>query len=200
MDRTLFAWARAVKARGRRDGRALPPLWLFTDPQRLPDARTAVAALPRGLCGVVLRPGATEPTPGAWRDLARLCRERRLALVVAGDPRLAATLGAGLHLRGGRRAGPARLRRGLLTSSAHGRAELVRARRAGADAAFLSPVFPTASHPGAASLGPVRWSALARRACLPVMALGGVAGRSIRALPRHAAGAGAIGALDGLRR
>ncbi len=73
-----------------------------------------------------------------------------------------------------------------------GAAELVRARRAGAALAFLSPVFATPSHPGEPALGPVRWGAMARSAGLPVAALGGVSGATARSLPRWAAGAGAI--------
>jgi thiamine-phosphate pyrophosphorylase len=76
-------------------------------------------------------------------------------------------------------------------------AELVRARRSGARLVFLSPAFATASHPGAPSLGPIRWAALAGRAGIPVLALGGIDGASIRRLGRKAQGAGAIGALRG---
>ena len=70
-------------------------LWLFTDMVRLPDPFAAVSRLPRG-AGVVLRDDRDADR------LARLCRARGLALVVAGDARLAARLGAGLHLRDGR--------------------------------------------------------------------------------------------------
>jgi thiamine-phosphate pyrophosphorylase len=204
MDRRLIAWARAVKARQilplplreGAGGRALRPLWLFTDARRLADPRQAVAHLPRGLAGVVLRHDNEPGRAALGRALARICRARRLALVVAGDARLAAALGAGVHLRGGRWPGPVRLRRGPVTSSAHSLPELRRAARAGAALAFLSPAFATASHPGLVALGPSRWAALARRARLPVLALGGITGDSARRLPKRLCrGAGAIGAL-----
>ena len=76
-----------------------------------------------------------------------------------------------------------------LTAAAHGRAGLVRAARAGARAALLSPVFPTASHPGAPTLGPVRFAGLVRASPLPVYALGGIDARRARRL----AGTGACG-------
>ncbi len=207
MDAGLAAWARAAVAREatREPSRRLPVLWLFTDRQRLPDPLAAVARLPRGRAGVVLRHDGDPGRAALGRALARVCRARRLVLVVAGDVRLAAALGAGVHLRGGRwpdggRPGPIRRGRSravrLLTSSAHTPAELRRARRAGADLAFLSPAFPTASHPGAPSLGAMRWAALARRAGLPVAALGGVAGGTVRRLPRGLCRA--IGAIGGL--
>jgi thiamine-phosphate pyrophosphorylase len=169
----------------------LPPLWLFTDGVRLGDPCAAAARLPRGLCGVVFRDDATAGRAAIGRLLARICRARRLRLVVAGDWRLAWRLGAGLHLRGGR--GAAR-RFGLVTSSAHDAAELARARRAGAALVFLSPVFATASHPGAAGLGAVRWALLAGAG--GAAALGGIDGSTVRRLPRRRCrAAGAIGAL-----
>ena len=216
MDNRLVAWARGVKARQRRaGGRAdhVPVLWLFTDGARFPDPRAAVAALPRGLCGVVFRHDGVPDRAALARALARQCRGLAIPLVVAGDARLAAATGAGVHLRGGR-PNDGRLRTGraakgarrlnaVVTSSAHTAAELRRARKAGADVVFLSPALPTRSHPGAPALGIVRWAALAAR--LPrhgcsggqtaVLALGGVDGRQARRLPRWCGGAGAIGAL-----
>ena len=131
------------------------------------------------------------------RDLARICRERRLALVVAGDGRLAAALKAGVHLRGGYWPEPLRSV-GTVTSSAHSVRDLKRAQRAGAELIFLSPAFPTASHTGAPGLGPLRWAAIARRggAGKGIAALGGVDGRTVRRLPfRLCRAIGAIGAL-----
>src|SRR5262249_33433715 len=128
MDRRLLSWAHATASRR---GSRLPVLWLFTDQRRLPDPRPAAARLPKGVAGVVLRHD-TEPGRAALgRDLARICRCRRLALVVAGDVRLARALRAGVHLRGGRWPSSVRTGRGPVTSSAHNSVELARARRAG---------------------------------------------------------------------
>lgn len=169
-------------------------LWLFTDSVRLPDPRPAVARLPRGLCGVVLRHDDAAGRARLAYDLARLCRERRNVLVVAGDWRLAAALGAGVHLRGGRRLPGAHGR--VCTSSAHGVADLVAAARAGAKLVFLSPVFATASHPGEPGLGAPRWCHAAREARIAVAALGGVSGANVRRVGmRSCAAVGAIGAL-----
>jgi thiamine-phosphate pyrophosphorylase len=192
MDRRLLAWAYATRRPA-----GLPRLWLFTDARRLADPRGAVARLPRGLAGVVLRHDGEPGRTALGRDLARICRARRLALVVAGDTRLAAALRAGVHLRSGRWPGMLRRSHGLITSSAHNGMDLVRARRAGARLAFLSPVFATPSHPDAAALGPVRWARLAHSAPLPLAALGGVDGLNVRRLPaRYCGGVGAIGALS----
>ncbi|WP_415838706.1 thiamine phosphate synthase, partial [Roseomonas mucosa] len=91
-----------------------------------------------------------------------------------------------------RRRDPCRWR---LSQAAHGRSGLARARRLGADGVLLSPAFPTASHPGAPALGPLRWAALARRAASSAVALGGMDARSARRLPNWACG---MAALEGL--
>ncbi len=210
MDENLIAWARSVKARRpvAPGVPTMPVLWLFTDARRLPDPRPAARRLPAGLCGIVLRHDGEPRRAELGRDLARICRGRRLALTVAGDARLAYALKAGVHLRGGRRTlprDPARGKRTLFpgrwnlgrwnTASAHTIAELARAGRT-ADLVFLSPTFPTGSHPGRRGIGLFTWAALARRARLPVLALGGIDGATARRLPRRfCTGAGAIGAL-----
>ena len=188
--------------RSSRPGRGLPALWLFTDWTRAPDPLPAIAKLPAGLCGVVFRHDAAPGRAVLMRQVARLCRARRTVLVVAGDPRWAAAAGAGVHLRNGWRRILRLPAARLVTSSAHDRISLLRAVRAGADAVFLSPLFPTASHPFAPALGPIRWSHAAR---LPpgmaapghgteIYALGGVTGYVVRRIPARAGGAGAIGA------
>jgi thiamine-phosphate pyrophosphorylase len=208
MDTRLVAWARAVKARsiratpqkiGMRSGRgpaATPSLWLFTDAARLPDPVAAARRLPKGLCGIVLRHDHDLHRAALGQALARICRQRHLSLVVAGDWRLARSLQAGLHLRGGRWPAHAPPRWKLITSSAHHIMDVRRADRHGAALAFLSPVLVTASHPGASGLGLLRWAGGARYTGHKLAALGGIDGMSARRLPRRwIAAAGAIGAL-----
>ncbi|MGH6956982.1 MAG: thiamine phosphate synthase, partial [Caulobacteraceae bacterium] len=93
----LWRCARTLRpARAR--GKALPRLFLFTDPARTPDVAAAVEALPRG-AGVVYRAfGAAEAT-AEGRRLAKIARRRGLVLLVGADARLAAAIGAaGVHL------------------------------------------------------------------------------------------------------
>lgn len=171
-----------------------PPLWLLSDPARLPDPSALLAGLPRG-AAVLLRAAP----PGVAARVARLCRQRGLLLLVSGEGRLALRLRAGLHVPD--RAATRGLlpfllnRRGALLSAAvHGRAGVMRARRLAVDAVLVSPVFATASHPGAPALGPLRWAALARAAGRPAVALGGMSAPAMRRLPRGlAAGWAGIG-------
>ncbi|MCA3433128.1 MAG: thiamine phosphate synthase [Roseomonas sp.] len=178
----------------------LPRLWLFSDPARLPDPRAAMQRLPRG-AGVVARGLA----PELLEPVARLARRRGLTLMVAGDGRAALALRAGLHAPDrresagllpfllARRAAPGRL---ALSIAAHGgQRGAARARRLKPDCLFLSPLFPTKSHPGAPALGALRWARLARGLPAPCMALGGITPARLGAVPRGAAGVAAIGGL-----
>lgn len=62
----------------------------------------------------------------------------------------------------------------LWAASCHNAAELKRASELGADFVVLSPVLPTASHPGMAGMGWAAFAALIRDYPLPVYALGGM--------------------------
>jgi thiamine-phosphate pyrophosphorylase len=203
--RTLEGWSRRLKPPRGPGGRPLPRLWLLSDPLRLPDPRAAAARLPRG-AGVLARGVAGAVLPA----LARLCRRRGLVLLLGADGRAAVRLGAGLHLpdralsRGvlpfllARRAGAPWA---VLSVAVHGRAGVARGRRLRADLGLVSPAFPTASHPGAPALGPLRWAALAGRLGRPAVALGGVAAATAGRLPRGGAGrARGVAAIGALRR
>jgi thiamine-phosphate pyrophosphorylase len=193
MAQALIGAARRLRQRTRR----LPWLILMTDPARGGDPLAVAARLPRG-AAVILRHDAVPDRPALAARLGRLCRARGLVLLVARDARLALRLRAGLHLADGMLPpAPWRLHgRGLLTVAAHGPAALARARRMRADLALLSPLFPTASHPGGRPLGTVGFARLARRAGVPVAALGGItAGRVTAAVRAGAVAVAAVGAL-----
>lgn len=166
---------------------ALPRRYLITpepDPARL-DAFVAdfARAIEDPAIGVAsLRAKSLPAAP--LRDLAGRC----LALARAQRPDLLLLLhGAidlvrelrcdGVHLSGAQLATLAQ--RPLpesqwVLASCHSAQELERAQALGADAATLSPVLPTASHPQARALGWRRLAALAKRSSLPCHALGGV--------------------------
>lgn len=173
----------------------LPPLALFTDDDRLPDPLAAARALPRGSLVVVRSRDDTrrDALAGAMQALTR---ERDLIVLVAGNDPLHAD---GVHLPEARLCDAAdwRARRPslLLTASVHSFAALGKAMCLPLDAVFLSPVFPTASHPGRAVLSAARANLIARRSSLPVYALGGVEARTA-ALLSGFSGIAAISALN----
>jgi thiamine-phosphate pyrophosphorylase len=180
----------------------LPALILMTDAVRLPDPMAALARLPRHSAVILRQPDDRERQRLA-RRLAEPCRRLGLRLIIAADAKLAVNVGAGgLHLpesmlrHGGR--GWRLLRRPgwLITAAAHSPAALQAAVHAGVDAVLLSPVFPTASHPGATALGPLKFAALVRQSAIPIYALGGVtAATAPRLAGSGAAGFAAIGGL-----
>jgi thiamine-phosphate pyrophosphorylase len=173
----------------------LPPLILMTDDERLPEPLGAARALPRGSM-VILRARNDERRRVLARTLLPLVRSRGLFLFIAGDVALALALGVdGVHLPEGRIGEAAGLRarhRLLITSSAHSFSALRKA--AQVDAILLSPVFPTASHPGRPALGLHRANAMAGASRIPVYALGGVTADNAGRLSGFS-GIAAIGAL-----
>jgi thiamine-phosphate pyrophosphorylase len=196
---TVWRWARTLRP-ARVRGKALPRLFFFTDPVRTPDALKVVRRLPRG-AGVVYRAFGDPAAVDKGRQLVRAARRRGLLVLAGADPALAAAIGAdGVHLpeRMAARAGGVRRTRPrwIVTAAAHSAAAIVAARRSGADAVFVSPVFASASPSAGRPIGALRFAALVRDAGLPVFALGGVNARTARRLaPTRAAGLAAVEAL-----
>ncbi len=162
----------------------LPRLWMMTDERQGDALLPAVRRLPPG-SGIVFRHYGL---PAAERRrlfdrVRRLAASRRLMLFAA-----AADRNWRAHGNHG-----ARVNGVPHSASVHTIAEIRAAEAAGAAFLFLSPVFPTRSHPGTATLGPLRFNLLARATRLPVIALGGMDARRARFLKAH--GWAAIDAL-----
>lgn len=178
----------------------LPTLVLVTDDDRLPDPLSAAQRLPRGSL-VVVRTRHAARRAGLAATLAYIARRRGLFLLIADDPLLAARLGAdGVHFPEVRAHEIAywRARRPdwFFTASAHSLCAVARANIFGADAVFLSPIFPTRSHPERAAMNPLRLRLIARESRVPIYALGGIDVRSIgRLRDARLAGVAAVGAL-----
>jgi thiamine-phosphate pyrophosphorylase len=198
-----------TRPRARKWGRRLPSLILVTDSERLPEPLSAVLGLPPG-SAVILRDPDPKRRRRLARALSRACRARRVLLIVADDAALAHHVRAdGLHLSERRVATPVvrgggwryRRPRWIVTGAAHSERALMTAARRGLDAALLSPVFETASHPGGRPLGPRRFAAASLASPIPVYALGGVTEATARGLFRSGAiGIAALGALAPKRK
>lgn len=147
-----------------------PTAWLMTDP-RLGDRLWAILSrMPAG-SGVVLRDLAI------GEEVARICRERALVLTVSRDVALSKRLGAVLvHNPVGATALP-------FSRSVHDEVEARQAKAEGAALVFVSPVYLTRSHPGAAALGVDEAQRLAAIAGVPAIALGGMDKAKFDALP-----------------
>jgi thiamine-phosphate pyrophosphorylase len=172
-------------------------VFLVTDPERTPYPIALAQGLPRG-AGVIYRAFGAADAPDTGLALAKIARRRGLVLLIGADAVRAP--GAGVHLpqRMAHRAGAIRRARApiLVTVAAHGLPALIAARRAGADAALMSAVFPSHSRSAGRPLGPVRFAALVRQAGLPVYALGGVNARTARRL--KGSGACGLAMVEGL--
>jgi len=173
--------------------KTLPALWLISDARNDAALEAALAALPRG-SGLIYRHYHLDGPErlARFRQLRRAAKARGHCVVLADSALTAREWGADGIYGAPRSLWPRRA--GLLhLATAHSLAELGLAARLRADAALLSPVFATRSHPGGGVLGAVRFRLLARQADVPVIALGGMSAARARALrwPRWAA-------IDGL--
>jgi thiamine-phosphate pyrophosphorylase len=168
--------------------KALPTLWLMTD-ERMGEALwPALAALPRG-SGVVFRHFGAHERDALLARVARIARRRRLVLVIGTAPhqhrfhRHPGLVPGSTVVRADRqqdsrhrgcRDKPSMTVGGLRLGGAHSLREGLAARRAGATAILVSPIYPTRSHPGSRTLGPLRAARIARAIGLPAIALGGM--------------------------
>ena len=150
------------------ENQSLPLLWLLSDARNDAGLEAALARLPQR-SGFVFRHYHLdrEARRARYDALRELARAYGHTTILAGeadwpcDGRYGARAPSGVGLR---------------LATAHDAEELDAAVAAGVDGIFLSPVFPTASHPGAATLGPHGFHVLAQRvpARIPVIALGGM--------------------------
>ena len=165
----------------------LPLLWLLSDARNDAGLEEALRTLPSG-SGFVFRHYHLAPDARRARfdALRKVAKARGHSVIVAGDP-----VGADAD---GAYGAAERIAKapGLRLATAHNGEEIARAIAAGADGIFLSPVFPTRSHPGADTLGVHGFHMLAKRSAIPVIALGGMTPETARLLdwPRW-------GAIDG---
>jgi 8-oxo-dGTP diphosphatase len=136
------------------------------------------AALARGLRLVMVREKEMphEALLAFAREVVARCHAAGARVLINGEPRVAAQCGAdGVHLPAARLlACASRPDTHWCGASCHDAHELERARALGLDYAVLGPVAPTASHPGAPTLGWQRFAALTADYPLPVLALGGL--------------------------
>lgn len=171
--------ARLIALRERRGRRlALPPLWMITDPDRMPDPAAAMARAPRG-SAVIYRHFGHANAPAIARELKDIARARGLRLFVAADPALAAAVGAdGVHWPERRFADALAWRRRHptlpTTMAVHSPAAICRTAALRPSALLLSPIARTRSASGGRPWGFLRLSAAARTAVAPIIALGGL--------------------------
>ncbi|PJA32699.1 MAG: thiamine phosphate synthase [Zetaproteobacteria bacterium CG_4_9_14_3_um_filter_53_7] len=163
-----------------------PVLTLITDSSRFsgePFFGAVTAALQGGVDAVLVR----EKNMDSARLLAFASRLRQITrqfqakLMIHTQADIALAVDAdGVHLGSSDISEVAATRAWLndagktVSVSCHNLAELKAAEAVGADYIFLSPLFPTLSHPGAAHLGIEAFQQLAGSTALPVVALGGI--------------------------
>lgn len=170
----------------------LPDLWLLSDARNDTVLEEALEGLP-DRSAIVFRHYHLEAGERRrrWKMLRSICCSKNHLMVLSGDAETALQWGAdGIYGPPPKLGGHSRL---LRIATVHDAQEIAAAEAAGADAAMLSPVYPTRSHPGAAVLGIEGYRSLARTTSLPLIALGGMTTERAREL-----GVARWAAIDGL--
>ncbi|MDX8404322.1 MAG: thiamine phosphate synthase [Mariprofundaceae bacterium] len=164
----------------------LPKLTLITDSQRLPTDRffeVVDAALSGGVDAVLVREKQMDSArllafASALRELTEIYQAK---LIIHTQADVAKAIRAdGVHLSSLEMNQIPVIRKWLdregiaLSTACHNEIELEFASNFGADFVFLSPVFPTQSHPDEEPLGITKFRELASDPPIPVIALGGI--------------------------
>lgn len=157
-----------------------PSQWLLTDERMSDRLWEAIARLPDGEGGIIFRHYNTEKDHRAAlaREVAAICRRRKLTLGVAGDVDLACAVGADFVHR------PDASTSLPISMPVHSLEQAREASRLHAALVFVSPIFPTRSHPGVAALGPAKAEILAKASGTVAIALGGMDGAKFASLSR----------------
>lgn len=170
----------------------LPHIWLMTDERFGDELLSAIASLPHG-SGVVFRHYslAMAERRALFDRVKALCRRRRHILLLAGTAEQARQWRAdGFHGKGRAQAGQ------LHSAPVHNLKQVEAASNHRTDLLFISPVFATASHPCAATLGIAGFRNLAARCGhAKAIALGGMNPARARRLGNTAYGWAAIDAF-----
>ena len=153
----------------------LPAFWAMSDQNRLPNPSITAKHLPSE-SGIILRHYSIPNREQIASTLYCLCKKMNQILLIAGDLDLTLSVGAdGIHLpeymlTNFKRPGEIK----FVTAAVHSLTALKLAERAGADAAIISPIFSTLSHPEREPIGQEKLAAIVNMATIPVYALGGI--------------------------
>jgi thiamine-phosphate pyrophosphorylase len=152
---------------------SLPDLWLLSDARNDELLPRALRALPRG-SAFVFRHYHLDPRSRRSRfdELMPLVLEGGHVAILSGSDDEALAWGAMGSYGPPEAVGEAPELLRIVT--VHDANEIAHANAAGANAAMISPVFATRTHPNVTPLGPERFHALAALAEMPVIALGGM--------------------------
>jgi len=158
----------------------LPRFFVMSDEKRLPDPVALIPYLPKG-CAIILRHYQAPKREQIAKRLIKAAHRREIKVLIAGgDAKQAQRCGAdGVHypeyalnkLPGK----PRKPKKPWLTSAAvHNPKAAYKAKQSNIDFAVVSPIFPTESHPGATTLGPLRATKMGKLTGKRWIALGGV--------------------------
>ena len=117
------------------------------------------------------------------KQLLKFCRMKKLKLLIASDIKLAEDINAhGVHFPEYMIKKNKLKKNWIITVAAHNLQMLKKAEFFNIDAALLSPVFSSKSHPNRKNLGVNKFAEITKKTKLPIYALGGINIKNIKSL------------------
>ena len=150
----------------------------MSDPQRGGDPLEVVKSLPQGSI-MIFRHYQEKKRALLAKKVLLKCHQKKILCLIGGDIQLALKLNAdGIHLpedhlkKIGQR--PKVHKNMLITAATHSFKMVRRAYTLKIDAAILSPVYKTKSHPETPAIGRLQFASICNRSKIPIIALGGI--------------------------
>ena len=176
----------------------ISPLVFMSDPERTPDLLEVARSLPKGATLIYRHFGAQDKRASA-SELRQIAFARNLQFLIGQDVELAMQVGAdGVHLPE-RELGQGAVLRArypdwLITGASHSKNAVETCAENGLDAAILSPIFTSSSKSAGASIGVSALADIAKSVGVPIIALGGISGRTVSEL--YGSGAAGIAGVS----
>ena len=164
----------------------LPPLAFFTDYGIIPNQHEILQHIPHPLL-VIIRDYDHPERRHYIATIANICHQRSLPFFIAKDVLLAKELGAtGVHIPHGLLNTDihheCNIHQLLISTSIHDDASFADIQSYSPSWSFLSPIFPTRSHPNTPPIAPAAIQQILKKSPFPIYALGGITSQNISEL------------------
>ena len=184
----LLNYSKEIKSKDNK----LPKVIIIFDDESFDRKKLLKLKIPKK-SAFLLRSYETKKRKKIAKQLLKFCKMKKMKLLIGSDVKLAEDINAhGIHL-------PEYMIRNnkinwiniknvkskkkwIITTAVHSMHSLKKVERLDIDAALLSPVFPSKSHPNSKNLGLNKFSKIVKKTKLPIYALGGINIKNIKSL------------------
>ena len=186
----LLDYSKAIKTKGNK----LPKIIIVFDDKVFNEKKFSKLKIPKETA-FLLRSYKIKERKKIAKQLLKFCKMKKIKLLIGSDIKLAEEINAdGIHF-------PEymlnkniinkiaikkikSMKNKIITSAAHSLKSIKKAECFGIDAALLSPIFPSKSHPKLKNLGLKKLNKILQKIELPIYALGGINLKNVKSLSK----------------